>query len=107
MNEGEHRGRERRPEHRQARRITHQHEHHDRNQRGKVVPVTLREHQRGLVLREHHLGHGEFARVDLHHGEDCQVVEYRRDGGHQDHVEIRDLEEFRDQESGGAEHRRR
>ena len=107
MDEGEQRGRQSRPEHRQARRITHQHEHHDRNQRGEVVPVTLREHQRGLVLREHHFGHGKLARVDLHHGKDCQVVENCRDGRHQDHVQIRDLEELCDQERGGPQHRRR
>src|ERR1700693_4104793 len=64
------------------------------NQRGKVVPVTL---------REHYFGHGELALVDLYHGEDCQVVENRRDSRHQDHVEIRDLEELRDQERCGAE----
>jgi hypothetical protein len=43
---------------------------------------------------------------DLDHQEQRQVVEAGRDHRHQQHVEVRNLEELGDQESRGAEHRR-
>jgi len=35
----------------------------------------------------------------------AQVEQHRRDGRHQDHVEIRDLQELGDQEGGRTQHR--
>ena len=63
--------------------------------------------QRVSVLSNGTLLHSELARVELHHQEQGKVVEAGRDRCHQDHVEIRDLEELGNEECRRAQHRRR
>ena len=58
-------------------------------------------------LAEVDVAHAVLARVDLHHQEQRQVEQQRRDDRHQQHVEVGDLQELGDQERRGAEHRRR
>ena len=96
-----------RPEHRQHGRETPQHEDDDRNQRQEMEPVVLREIPDAVDLVEHDVAHTVLARVDLDHQEQRQVIQQRRHDGHQQHVEVGDLQELGDQERRGAEHRRR
>ena len=56
---------------------------------------------------DHHFAHAIFARVDLDHQEQCEVIQNGRDARHQQYVEVGDLQELGNQEGGGAEHRRR
>ena len=60
-----------------------------------------------LLLLHRRPMRAEFARIDLDHQKNGEVVEDRRDRRHQDHVKVGDLEEFGDQEGGGPEDRRR
>ncbi len=69
--------------------------------------VTLRHFTKRHFRPEVDVTRAEAFGVELHHDEKRQVVKTGRDGGHPDHVEIADLEEFRDQERRGAQHRRR
>src|SRR5438552_3695586 len=105
--EARHRGDQRRPEHRHHGREAPQHEHHDRHQRQEVEPVFLAQVPRRFDALENDVLHTELAHVDLDHGEQREVVQAGRDRRHQDHVEVRDLEELGYQEGGGAQHRRR
>ena len=61
----------------------------------------------GHLRLEHHLVRAETQRVEFDHEQQREVVEAGRDGRHPDHVEIADLQKLGDQESGGAQHRRR
>jgi hypothetical protein len=96
-----------RPEHRKHRREAPEHEDDDREQRQEVVPVALAQVPHRVDLRERDVAHAVLAGVDLDHQEQCQVVQQRGDARHQQHVEVRDLQELGDQERRRAEHRRR
>jgi hypothetical protein len=72
-----------------------------------VVPVALGEAPGALDLLVRDLVHAVLARVELDHQEEREVIEDGRDARHLDHFEVRDLEELRDEERGGAENRRR
>ena len=96
----------RRPEHRPDRREAEQHEHDDRDERQEVEPERPGELPHAGPRAEIHRLHAVLPRVDLDHEQQRQVVKAGRDRRHLDHVEIRDLEEFGDQERGRAEHRR-
>jgi hypothetical protein len=93
---------QRRIEHREDRRKAPDHEHDDRDQRQEVIPVLARQFAEPEFRLGRDLGHAELARVDLDHEQQRKVVEHRRDRGHQQHVEIADLQEFGDQECRGT-----
>ena len=84
-----------------------QHEGDDRDQREEVEPVALAQVPDRVDALEGDVAHAELAGVDLDHQEQRQVEQQRRDARHQQHVEVRDLQELGDQERRGAEHRRR
>ena len=72
-----------------------------------MEPVALAQVPDRVDALEGDVAHAVLARVDLDHQEQRQVEQQRRDARHQQHVEVRDLQELGDQEGGRAEHRRR
>ena len=72
-----------------------------------MEPVALAQVPDRVDALEGDVAHAVLARVDLDHQEEREVEQQRRDARHQQHVEVRDLQELGDQEGGGAQHRRR
>ena len=84
-------------------------EHHERNDPRAMVHDLPRQGRGGIRVRgSARLGHrAGLPRIDFRHQEQRQVPENRRDGRHQQHVEIANAQKFRHQESGRTEHGRR
>ena len=70
-----------------------------------MIPVLAAQAPDRLGLVEGGFAHAVLARIDFHHQEEGEIEQHGRDHRHQQHIEVRDLQELGDQESSRAQHR--